>query len=314
MEKETKRNPILKIDEEFESKIPPLTDEEYRQLEENIVSEGVVLMPLIVWNDIIVDGHNRYKIVQAHPSIIFEVLEKGFDNRYEALSWICNNQLGRRNLTSQQRKYLIGERYDAEKMALSSRGNQHTLHSEDACDEIRQKQNRRTRKTIAVETGTSEGFVQDANDYAKGVNAAEKVCPGIRNNILSGKVKATQKEVRSIARASPEERKSLIDQILRPHRAKVDKATLAEIRRISDEMEKDDKPGMTPQKAVQQFEWKVTRALENFDSTFGEWPQLISEEIYRKQVVQTLEDLKQYILHIEGGTLYEWNYEARKII
>ena len=45
-----KSNPILQIDPEFESKIPPLTEDEYQQLAENIISEGVVLMPLIVWN------------------------------------------------------------------------------------------------------------------------------------------------------------------------------------------------------------------------------------------------------------------------
>jgi hypothetical protein len=55
-------NAVLKIDPEFESMCPPLTDEEYEQLKENIIAEGEVLMPLIVWNGVIIDGHNRYKI------------------------------------------------------------------------------------------------------------------------------------------------------------------------------------------------------------------------------------------------------------
>lgn len=113
-----KVNPVLTIDPEFESRIPPLTEGEFRQLEENILSEGMVLMPLIVWNDTIVDGHNRYKIAQAHPQIIFTVYEKEFNNRYETLAWICKNQLGRRNLTPIQKKLLIGDRYKAEKMAV----------------------------------------------------------------------------------------------------------------------------------------------------------------------------------------------------
>lgn len=108
-------NPVLTIDPEFEAKCPPLTDDELSQLEENILEEGLVLMPLIVWNDTIVDGHNRYRIAQAHPGIGFRTHEKNFNNKYEALSWICKNQLGRRNLTPQQKKYLIGQRYDAEK-------------------------------------------------------------------------------------------------------------------------------------------------------------------------------------------------------
>lgn len=50
------------IDSEFQSQIPALTDEEFQQLEENILSEGEVLSPLIVRGNILVDGHNRYKI------------------------------------------------------------------------------------------------------------------------------------------------------------------------------------------------------------------------------------------------------------
>jgi hypothetical protein len=54
--------------------------------------------------------------------------------------------------------------------------------------------------------------------------------------------------------------------------------------------------------------------LQSFDSTFDEWPQLINEEVYHQQVLATLQDLKNYILQIEGGTRYEWDYEARKIV
>ena len=57
------------IDSEFQSQIPALTDEEFQQLEENILSEGEGLSPLIVWGNILVDGHNRYKILQQHPEI-----------------------------------------------------------------------------------------------------------------------------------------------------------------------------------------------------------------------------------------------------
>lgn len=47
----------LKIDPEFQSQIPPLTDDEFKQLEENILKEGKLLSPLIVWNNTLVDGH-----------------------------------------------------------------------------------------------------------------------------------------------------------------------------------------------------------------------------------------------------------------
>ncbi len=54
------------IDSEFQSQIPALTDEEFQQLEENILSEGEVLSPPDRLGNILVDGHNRYKILQQH--------------------------------------------------------------------------------------------------------------------------------------------------------------------------------------------------------------------------------------------------------
>lgn len=314
MSTKAKLNPVLQIDPEFESKIPPLTEDEYTQLEENIISEGAVLMPLIVWNDTIVDGHNRYKIAQAHPGIIFDTLEKDFDNRYEALSWICKNQLGRRNLTPEQKDYLIGHRYKAEKEVAAFHGNQHTSPSESGgVQNEHHHKSGKARQRVAQETGTTESYVMRAEWYADGVDAAEQESPGAKGKLLTGKVKAKKKDVAAIARASPEERKSLMDQIFCPQKVKPDKAELAAIQQISDDMAKD-KPGMTPQKAVQQFEWKVTSTLQDFDSFLDEWPQFLSDEKCRRQVVATLQDLKQYILHIEGGTRYEWDYESRKIV
>ena len=123
----------LTIDPEFASKIPPLREEEMKQLEENILADGVVINPLIVWNGVIVDGHNRYHILQKHPEIQFTTYEKKFPDRYAAISWICKNQLGRRNLTPQQFKYLIGQQYDAEKLAERFRGNQYTSVERSGC-------------------------------------------------------------------------------------------------------------------------------------------------------------------------------------
>ena len=90
----------LKIDPEFQSQIPPLTDDEFKQLEENILKEGKLISPLIVWGNTLVDGHNRYAILQKHPEIYFSTMPLPFESREEVLAWICKNQLGRRNLTS----------------------------------------------------------------------------------------------------------------------------------------------------------------------------------------------------------------------
>lgn len=55
----------LKIDPEFQSKIPPLQFEEEQQLEQNIIAEGRLLNPIITWNGYILDGHTRYRILKS---------------------------------------------------------------------------------------------------------------------------------------------------------------------------------------------------------------------------------------------------------
>ena len=52
----------LKIDPEFQNQIPPLTDDEYKQLEENILKEGKLLSPLIVWNNTLVDFEEELRL------------------------------------------------------------------------------------------------------------------------------------------------------------------------------------------------------------------------------------------------------------
>ena len=91
----------LKINLEFKKLIPPLSNEEYEQLRENIKNEGV-RDPIIIWNNTIIDGHNRYEIAKE-LNVTFKTVEKNFANSDEAKIWVIKNQLGRRNLIPAQR-------------------------------------------------------------------------------------------------------------------------------------------------------------------------------------------------------------------
>ena len=204
----------LTIDPEFANKIPPLREEELEQLEENILADGVVINPLIVWDGVIVDGHNRYRILQKHPEIQFTTYEKKFPDRYAAIAWICKNQLGRRNLTPQQFKYLIGLQYEAEKCSSNYNGNRFTSLDKSRCVQNEHTYRpERTAERIARENNLSGSYVRRAEHFAKGVDAAEKVAPGIKQEILSGSIKPTEKAVAAIAKAPPEERPALVQQL-----------------------------------------------------------------------------------------------------
>ena len=86
----------LIIDTEFQVLIPSLSSNEYQNLEENILKDGC-RDPLVLWNGMLVDGHNRHTICTKH-NLQFNVVEKSFDSRNDVYIWIIQNQLGRRNL------------------------------------------------------------------------------------------------------------------------------------------------------------------------------------------------------------------------
>lgn len=101
---------MIRIDKEFKSLIPPLSDEEFKQLEENILRDGI-REPLVMWHvpngdDILIDGHNRWEISVKHAGIPFDIKRMTFDTREDVIQWIILNQFGRRNLSLYDRSLL----------------------------------------------------------------------------------------------------------------------------------------------------------------------------------------------------------------
>lgn len=94
----------IKIDNEFRTLIPPLTAEEFSQLEANCLENGIQ-DSLKTWNGVLVDGHNRYEIAQKH-GLEFRTEEMEFTSRDDVKLWIIKNQLGRRNLSTYDRGVL----------------------------------------------------------------------------------------------------------------------------------------------------------------------------------------------------------------
>ena len=217
----------LKIDPEFQGKIPPLTFEELNQLEANILRDGRIINPIIVWEGLIVDGHNRFIIAKKHPEIPFTVHETEFANRYEAIIWICKNQLGRRNLTPEQKKFLIGKQYSVEHRKPGGNGNnQHTAAAKKtAPEELCQfgtipptSAEASIRKQIAEQHHVSESYVSRSEKFMKGVEIMEELVPGMQEKILSGQTKIRDADLHRLAKADYIDRQKIVDEILYPER------------------------------------------------------------------------------------------------
>lgn len=86
----------LKISESLEHVMPPLQEVELNLLIQSLLAEGC-RDPLVVWNGMIIDGHNRYRLCREN-NIPFTYIEMDFEDEEAAKKWIIRNQLARRNV------------------------------------------------------------------------------------------------------------------------------------------------------------------------------------------------------------------------
>ena len=169
-------------------------------------------------NPLYADEHNRYAILQKHPEIYFSTMPLRFENREEAIAWICRNQLGRRNLSPEQKRYLLGKQYEAEKKAAKIfRGNQYTLAKKSGgAHDDNHHSGKKTCDRIAEENGVSKDTVIRASRYMRGVEIAEELIPGLKQSILSGQTKVSKADMHRLAKAAYNDRAQTLQDILHP--------------------------------------------------------------------------------------------------
>lgn len=157
----------IEIKKELQNYIPPLSSEEYQQLEENLLKEGC-RDALIVWKNgsqfILIDGHNRYAICQQH-NLGFNIELKEFKNLGEVKEWMIVNQLGKRNLTEIAKTYLRGEQYAMEKKNKKNNLKQNTSSTKGQDDP-----SGNTAKHLAKVHKVSEKTIKRDQQYANGLN------------------------------------------------------------------------------------------------------------------------------------------------
>lgn len=191
------------IDDEFQGLIPPLSDIERLQLEQNIEAEGC-RDPLVVWltesgDEILVDGHNRFEICER-LGVEFQTVGIEFATRIEALDWIYRNQLGRRNLSPADASELRGRMYNGRK---KKHGGERKASP--------QNEDLKTAEVVAKETGVSKATIERDGKYAEAVDAVAKEVPEVRQKVRSGEV--TKSDVIEAAKA-PEKAKEIFS---KPH-------------------------------------------------------------------------------------------------
>lgn len=213
----------IKIDPEFAALGTALTAEERNLLEANIDSLGC-LDSLKVWQgqNILLDGHNRYGICKDLDKP-YKVEALQFANREAAIEWVIDYQLGRRNANEEVKAYYRGKRYQHEKKKQGGDGsNQHKSKRETVSS-------LRTAEKLGEEYGVSDRTIKNDAAFADAIDAIDEVAPEVKATILSGKSKATRKEVQQVAALPKEERKEAAQALIEKP-ARVERDTEAPLR------------------------------------------------------------------------------------
>ena len=162
----------IKIDKEFSALIPPLSEEERHLLEQSIIDEGGARDSLVVWAGTLLDGHNRFEIC-TRLDLPYNVHEVDLDSREEAADWIDANQLGRRNLTPDSFRLLLGRRYNRIKK------------NPGRPDKLPQNEGVKgeTAERLAEEHGVSRATVERAGKFAEEVEASPELQQAIIDRV-----------------------------------------------------------------------------------------------------------------------------------
>jgi len=193
----------IKIDRGFAELCRKLTPEEESLLESQLCDEGC-RDALVIWagHDILLDGHNRKRICERN-GIEYKTTEAVLGNREQAIEWIITNQLGKRNLSEDEKSYLRGKRYQHEKRKRGAQdGNANAKNEWETVSHSFS-----TAEKLAGEYGVSDKTIKNDAKFAEAVDAIAEVAPEVKGEILSGKTSATRKEIKEVADLPEPERK-----------------------------------------------------------------------------------------------------------
>ena len=189
---------MLEIKEEFKKLIPALTVEEFKQLENNCLAEGI-REKIITWNGVIIDGHNRYEIAQKW-NLDYETESKHFKNEEAVKEWMILNQFGRRNLSNYQRSVLA---LQLEEVFKEKAKENQLRTTENRVRQISDKQEIDTKKELAKVAQVSHDTI------AKVKKIQEKAPEEIKEKLQTGEVSINQayKEIKKEEKQREKEEK-----------------------------------------------------------------------------------------------------------
>ena len=223
------------IDEDFRFLLPALDEDTFRLLEESILEHGC-RDPLVLWNGILIDGYNRYKICTEHD-IPFHTIDMEFDSRDEVIIWIITNQVSRRNLTPIQLSHFRGLHYNTDKK-IQGTSNQFAQKSEKAQNEPFHSGS--TARRLAEQYQVSRETIKRDSRLAKALTSIGEASPEAKRKILAGEVAIHRNKFEALSSAPDDIIQAVAAEIekgtymRRAPRAPISDSILPEIRQLNE--------------------------------------------------------------------------------
>ena len=184
--------------EELRQFITPLSDEEFKNLESNLLKQGCK-DPLAIWETsqgvldknaqnpdevafVLIDGHNRYTICQKF-GLDFKIVLLQFEGIEQVKDYMIDFQLGRRNLTPEQMSYFRGLRYNREK---GTQGKYDRSEKDGDFSEI-----------LATEFKVSPRTIKNDGNFAAGIT---KLVPELQQQVLTGRINPSRSLIQDLGR------------------------------------------------------------------------------------------------------------------
>jgi len=208
---------MIQVKDEFKKLIPPLSIDEHTQLTLNICKEGI-REPLILWNNYIIDGHNRYEIAKQF-NLEYKTINKEFENEDEAKEWMILNQFGRRNLSAYQRSVLALELEDVFRIKAKESKAEKVSHFRNTGEVLQKSAKPDTRKELSKVASVSHDTI------AKVKKIQEKAPEEIKTKLSTGEISinAAYKEIKK------EEKKEERDKKIEEVKQKIETENLTEL-------------------------------------------------------------------------------------
>lgn len=179
----------ISIKPHYQSILLPLSKEAKAGLESSLIDDGC-REPLVLWNDVLIDGHNRFDICQRR-GIKFKTVSKEFADEAQVKDWILSNQMNRRNMTPAEAALIRGRLYEARKLKQGGDRKSESIRQSDGLIS--------TAEAIAKEQGVSPRTVERDAEFALAVDTLATVDKDIVQRATRG-VEDINGNVESVSR------------------------------------------------------------------------------------------------------------------